>query len=126
MTSRRITIDRWLLVASVAIVTPVAAQPPAQTPPAIAPTAPASPAPAAPVAPPPAAPVPPPETAQLPDVTASSEDGAPASAPPTEAGEETIEVVDRAPPGARAELTKEALERDEHDDLHKVLRGVAG
>ncbi len=39
---------------------------------------------------------------------------------------ETIEIVDRAPPGARAELTKEALERDEHDDVHKVLRGVAG
>jgi Fe(3+) dicitrate transport protein len=44
----------------------------------------------------------------------------------TTEGEETIEVVDKAPPGARAELTKEALERDEHDDLHKVLRGVAG
>jgi Fe(3+) dicitrate transport protein len=41
-------------------------------------------------------------------------------------GEETIEVVDKAPPGARAELTKEALERDEHDDLHKVLRNIAG
>ncbi len=40
--------------------------------------------------------------------------------------EETIEIVDKAPPGARAELTKEALERDEYDDLHKVLRGVAG
>ena len=41
-------------------------------------------------------------------------------------GEEMIEIVDRAPPGARAELTKEALEREEHDDLHKVLGGVAG
>lgn len=41
-------------------------------------------------------------------------------------GAEMIEVVDKAPPGARAELTKEALEREEHDDLHKVLRGVAG
>jgi Fe(3+) dicitrate transport protein len=40
--------------------------------------------------------------------------------------DETIEIVDKAPPGARAELTKEALERDEYDDLHKVLRGVAG
>ena len=39
---------------------------------------------------------------------------------------ETIEIVDRAPGGARAELTKEALERDEYDDLHKVLGGVAG
>jgi Fe(3+) dicitrate transport protein len=41
-------------------------------------------------------------------------------------GEETIEIVDKAPPGARAELDKKALERDEHDDLHKVLRGIAG
>lgn len=39
---------------------------------------------------------------------------------------ETIEVVDRAPPGARTELSAEVLERDEHDDLHKVLRQVAG
>ena len=43
-----------------------------------------------------------------------------------ELGEEEIEVVDKAPPGARAELTKEALEREEHDDLHKVLRSIAG
>jgi Fe(3+) dicitrate transport protein len=50
-----------------------------------------------------------------------------AQAPPADTeGEETIEVVDKAPPGARAELDKEALERDEHDDVHKVLRGVAG
>jgi Fe(3+) dicitrate transport protein len=41
-------------------------------------------------------------------------------------GEETIEIVDKAPPGARAELDKKALERDEQDDLHKVLRGIAG
>ncbi|MDX2086617.1 MAG: TonB-dependent receptor [Kofleriaceae bacterium] len=39
---------------------------------------------------------------------------------------ETIEVVDRAPPGARAELKKEQLERDEYDDLHKILGSVAG
>jgi Fe(3+) dicitrate transport protein len=52
------------------------------------------------------------------DVTAEAEADA--------ADEETIEIVDKAPPGARAELTKEALERDEHDDLHKVLRGIAG
>ena len=44
---------------------------------------------------------------------------------PPEEGE-TIEIVDRAPPGARAELKQEALERDEQDDLHKVLGGVAG
>jgi Fe(3+) dicitrate transport protein len=39
---------------------------------------------------------------------------------------ETIEVVDRRPAGAHAELTREALERDEHDDLHKVLGSIAG
>ncbi len=39
---------------------------------------------------------------------------------------ETIEVIDRAPPGARAEVSAEILERDEHDDLHKVLSQVAG
>ncbi|HEY5936534.1 MAG TPA: TonB-dependent receptor, partial [Kofleriaceae bacterium] len=51
----------------------------------------------------------------------------PATEPePETEGEETIEIVDRAPPGARAELSKEQLERDEHDDLHKVLGGVAG
>jgi len=53
----------------------------------------------------------------------------PTEAGPAEPGEdetETIEIVDRAPPGARAELTKETLERDEYDDLHKVLGGIAG
>lgn len=40
--------------------------------------------------------------------------------------DETIEIVDTAPPGARAELSKEQLERDEYDDLHKVLGGIAG
>jgi Fe(3+) dicitrate transport protein len=42
-----------------------------------------------------------------------------------DAGEEIV-IVDKAPPGAHAELGKEQLERDEHDDLHKVLRGIAG
>jgi Fe(3+) dicitrate transport protein len=45
---------------------------------------------------------------------------------PAEAGDETIEIVDKAPPGARAEISSEQLERDEHDDLHKVLGSVAG
>ena len=120
--SHRITIRRWLFAACVAIGTPVAAQPPAQTPPAIAPT---TNHPSTPPAAPPAVPE---ETAQLPDVSASSEEGsaAPTEPPVEEASEETIEVVDKAPPGARAELTKDALERDEHDDLHKVLRHIAG
>ncbi len=53
----------------------------------------------------------------------------PVEEPSTEPGPdetETIEIIERAPPGARAEVTKEALERDEYDDLHKVLGGTAG
>lgn len=63
-------------------------------------------------------------TAQAADITARAEPADPAR-DGDEAGE-TIEIVDKAPPGARAELTRDALERDEYDDLHKVLRGVAG
>ncbi len=40
--------------------------------------------------------------------------------------EETIEIVDKAPPGARAEISKDQLARAENDDLHKVLGGTAG
>ncbi len=58
------------------------------------------------------------------DVVAGTDPTPAVDAPSDE--EETIEVVDKAPPGARAELSKEALEREENDDLHKVLRGVAG
>ena len=58
------------------------------------------------------------DPASTPDAAASTEE--------QQLGEEEIEVVDKAPPGARAELTKEALEREEHDDLHKVLRSIAG
>lgn len=81
------------------------------------------PAPQAPSAPPPSAPV-----AQAPDVVEQAEPAPPAAAEPeAESGEEeTIEIVDKAPPGARAELKKDQLERDEQDDLHKVLRNVAG
>lgn len=39
---------------------------------------------------------------------------------------ETVEIVDRAPPGAQTTLDRERLDREEHDDLHKVLGGVAG
>src|SRR6185503_11853361 len=39
---------------------------------------------------------------------------------------ETIEIVDRAPPGASSTITREVLERSEQDDLHKVLAGTAG
>jgi Fe(3+) dicitrate transport protein len=79
--------------------------------PAAADDAPAAPEPAAPE---PAAPEP-----------AAPEPAAPEPAPAEPPGE-TIEIVDRRPPGARAEVTKEALERDEHNDLHKVLAGVPG
>jgi Fe(3+) dicitrate transport protein len=59
-------------------------------------------------------------------VTAEPAAPAPPPAPSPSPAEETIEIVDRKPAGAHAELTREALERDEHDDLHKVLAGVAG
>jgi Fe(3+) dicitrate transport protein len=64
---------------------------------------------------------PPPDTAQAPDVSATSE-----PVEPEAEEEETIEIVDRAPVGAKSTLKKDALERDEHDDLHKVLGGTAG
>lgn len=49
------------------------------------------------------------------------------TAPQTaDSGEETIEILAAAPAGAHAEIGREALERDEHDDLHKVLTSVAG
>ena len=92
------TISRAVAAAAV-VLAPLAAQ--------ADPTVPAAPAPA-----------PPPASAELPALTD-------AEVPPEDAAE-TIEIVDRAPPGARAELRREALERDEHDDLHKVLGGVAG
>ncbi len=41
-------------------------------------------------------------------------------------GAEIIEVVDRAPPGSQATLDEDALERGEHDDIHKVLAHIAG
>lgn len=74
----------------------------------MAPAAPASPAASAttPLAPPPAT---------------------PATAPaPEDNGDETIEIIAAAPAGAHAALRREQLERDEHDDLHKVLTSVAG
>jgi Fe(3+) dicitrate transport protein len=45
---------------------------------------------------------------------------------PVASSDETIEIVDRPPAGAKATLDKETLERAEHDDLHKVLGGTAG
>src|SRR5688500_4682682 len=55
----------------------------------------------------------------------------PSDEPPSEEAiesesEETIEITDKPPPGANATIDKEKLEREEHDDLHKVLGGTAG
>jgi Fe(3+) dicitrate transport protein len=75
-------------------------------------------------APAPAPPAPPPATAEAPDVVEHSEAATPET--PEDGGEETIEVVDKAPPGSRAEIGRDMLERHELDDLHKVLRGIAG
>jgi Fe(3+) dicitrate transport protein len=89
------------------------------------PTAPASAPDAAASAPiaPASAPV---AQAPEPDVTMQVEPATPEPQTDTEAAGETIEIIDRAPPGSRAELTEEQLEREEHDDLHKVLGGIAG
>ncbi|MBL9013370.1 MAG: TonB-dependent receptor [Myxococcales bacterium] len=95
--------------------------PPAEAPPAEAPPA-EAPSPAGK----PVAEVPSPPTE---GITATSGDAPtePVPEPVDDSGDgETIEVVDRAPPGARAELGKEQLERDEYDDLHKVLGSIAG
>lgn len=74
------------------------------------------------------APAPAPTTvanAPEPDIT-SSVDVDPTAAADSDAEGETIEIVDKAPPGSHAELTSEQLEREEHDDLHKVLGSIAG
>lgn len=68
----------------------------------------------------PAPPTPPPPPGDAPPVEP------PAPEEPATDGGETIEIVDRAPPGARAEVGKEELEREEHDDMHKLLGKIAG
>jgi Fe(3+) dicitrate transport protein len=77
-------------------------------------------APASKPTPPAPAPAPTPpaptDTAQAPDVTASGE---------PDSGE-VVEVTGRAPPGAQTQLGKDQLERDEQDDIHKVLGNIAG
>ena len=116
--SRPTTTERRALhgvLLALAVATPAAAQPAAGAPPDPA-KAPepvvASPAPAEPVV----------ETKVE---TTAEPVPEPTTEPVSDEGE-TIEVVDRAPPGARAELKKEQLERDEYDDLHKILGGIAG
>jgi Fe(3+) dicitrate transport protein len=95
-----------------------AAPPPAPTPPIdTAPAAPPQPTDAPPAgggAAPAAAPQPP--VPPSPDAAGAPVAGAP----------EVIEIVERAPAGAMATVTRDALERTETDDLHKVLAATAG
>jgi Fe(3+) dicitrate transport protein len=42
------------------------------------------------------------------------------------AGEEVIEIVEQIPPGSAHTVDAEALERFEHDDVHKILAAVPG
>ncbi|MCW5807023.1 MAG: TonB-dependent receptor, partial [Deltaproteobacteria bacterium] len=65
----------------------------------------------------------PPEVAQAPDVTAVSGDAPDDASPPSE---EVIEITDAPPPGSKSSITRETLERNEFDDVHKVLGGTAG
>ncbi len=57
---------------------------------------------------------------------AYAEDDVPEGESEGEGEGETIEIVEATPPGAYAELDKEQLERDERNDLHGVLRSIAG
>lgn len=43
-----------------------------------------------------------------------------------EAEAEIVEIEGKAPPGSQSTVDQKTLERAEHDDIHKVLRGVAG
>jgi len=123
MTSLPTTTDRvrLALVLAALCAVPAAAAPepaaPAPTAPAVPATDPAAPAPsdpaAAPMAPAPSAPA-----------AESAAPGDPAAT--ADAAGETIEIVERAPAGAKAVIGREVLERAEHDDLHKVLGGTAG
>jgi Fe(3+) dicitrate transport protein len=57
----------------------------------------------------------------------ADDDPAPEAAPPpSDERGETIEIVERAPPGAKSTITREVLERAEDNDLHKVLGNTAG
>lgn len=49
-----------------------------------------------------------------------------AATPPEPPSGETIEIVERAPAGAKSTISRETLERAELDDLHKVLGSTAG
>jgi Fe(3+) dicitrate transport protein len=104
MMSRPITIDRIRVAAALAIAlaaapASVAGDPAPDVPPAAM-------SDAAPEAPPDAAPDAPPS--------------------PPDARGETIEIVERAPAGAKSTISREVLERNEDNDLHKVLGSTAG
>ncbi len=99
---------------------PAAPAPAEATPPAPAPAEAPPPAPAENAAPPPSAPA----SAAVPSLSEPTPASELVAEDPSDG--ETIEVIDNGPPGARAELSKEALEREETDDLHKALAHVAG
>lgn len=71
----------------------------------------------------PDAPVPP---APVPDASDGSNGSDGSSATDTGATSETIELVDKPPPGAETTVDEATLERTEYDDIHKVLAHVAG
>jgi Fe(3+) dicitrate transport protein len=134
MTSRPTTTDRLRVAVTVAIAlaaTPASAagDPAPEAPPAAAPDAPPEAPPAAapeapPEAPPAAAPEAPPAAPDA--VSPGALEAAPAAPPPPDARGETIEIVERAPPGAQSTIKREVLERAEDNDLHKVLGNTAG
>ncbi len=105
-----------ILLLSASLIAPVAAQPVASSVPPASPPVPGTPA----AAPPRAAQTAPPAATVH---AALTDDELAAMA---EAEAETIEIVDRAPPGSHGTVDTEALERAEHDDIHKVLAHVAG
>ncbi|HVK76967.1 MAG TPA: TonB-dependent receptor, partial [Kofleriaceae bacterium] len=118
---------KYPLVLVSLLAAPAAAQPGAApasasaTAPAPVPAPPPVAAPAPPAGPPRAAQSEPPPAAEV-HAELSDED----LAAMAEAAGETIEIVDRSPPGSHGEIGEEALERAEHDDIHKVLAQVAG
>ena len=96
-----------------AVAAPTVDAPPVDAPTADAPTV-AAPIVAAPPVDAPTASPPPVDAPPVPDANASDETS------------ETIEVVGRPPPGAQATIGREQLERNEYDDVHKVLAAIAG
>lgn len=62
----------------------------------------------------------------VPAVASAEPEPVPDPDPVPDGATETIDLVDRAPPGSETSVGEEALERTEYDDIHKVLAHVAG